>query len=200
MSRRERRIVTVEKTTGTIEYMASELFYKGQEYDYSVDIWALGIVLYNVFCLGKSPHIPKHPSDRRFRHVSWVPYSMSDGDYANSMFGGKFLSRDEMMDEEDCDDSIVEFFGKQYDVIQPIVHVIRRCFVPHPINGLNGEVTRPGLQPRLTWAEFYEWTLKHLIGESELSKRQRLISHLKRFKELTSMRALNVSEELNISL
>ena len=38
----------VDHSNGTRQYMASEMFQKGNEYSYSVDIWALGIILHNL--------------------------------------------------------------------------------------------------------------------------------------------------------
>ena len=58
---------TIEKTTGgmskkgTYKYMAPEVF-KGDEYDHTVDIYSLGIVLYSLLNGNRSPFLPAPPA------------------------------------------------------------------------------------------------------------------------------------------
>jgi calcium/calmodulin-dependent protein kinase I len=49
------------KHCGTKKYMAPEVFSNLQEYTKSVDVWAIGIILYEVLSSGKHPFI--NPED-----------------------------------------------------------------------------------------------------------------------------------------
>ena len=146
----------VGSTKGTAEYMAAELFTRGQPYDYSVDIWALGIVLFNTFRLGKSPYFAKRTDNRVFRHFNWRSYARSEAEYIDSLFGGGFLSQEELKDL-DTPKPLLKLFEQRYKRNKDIVSIVRRCVVPYPKTGLQNEVTRKDLKDRLSWQEFYVW-------------------------------------------
>ena len=163
---------------GTAEYMASELFTPGQTYDYSVDIWALGIVLFNVFRLGKSPYFAKRTDNRVFCHFNWSSYTKSEAEYIDSLFGGGFLSQEELKDL-DTPKPLLKLFKHRYNRNKDIVSIVRRCVVPYPKTGLQNEVTRKDLKDRLSWQEFYDWTEEILRDEEgSASAREQLLENM----------------------
>ena len=154
----------VGSLSGTLEYMASESFTPGQSYDYSVDIWALGIVLFNTFRFGKSPYFARRTDNRVFCHFNWKCYARSEAEYIESLFGGGFLSQEELKDL-DTPKPLLKLFKHRYNRNKDIVSIVRRCVVPYPKKGLQNEVTRKDLKDRLSWQEFYDWTEEILRDE-----------------------------------
>ncbi|KXJ29369.1 ribosomal protein S6 kinase-related protein [Exaiptasia diaphana] len=68
-----------EKTNticGTLQFMAPEVL-KGEKYDYSVDWWALGIVMY-VLLVGKYPYVATKDHDSQFKVLEETEFEFPD--------------------------------------------------------------------------------------------------------------------------
>ena len=64
---------------GTISYMAPEI-YMGKPYDHTVDIYALGLVLYQFLNNGRAPLMPQYPTALTADQISAANYKRLKGD------------------------------------------------------------------------------------------------------------------------
>lgn len=151
------RIIKEGDTKGTPEYMAPEMLSVPEEvpwYDESVDIWALGVIL---FCLVQG----RFPFDEHFQSVHWMYYKQS-----NDLYFGKALTvelvRDEALFERLCDAESPSTEVENKEDGDPrsrslryksIYNVIRSCMVPYPQSGIKGtplEIKRKDVLDRAT--------------------------------------------------
>lgn len=67
----------VKYVQGTPAYMASEMVSRGLPFDYSADIWSVGVVLYNLFTSGEMPWAADNPERQRFLPYMWERWAHS---------------------------------------------------------------------------------------------------------------------------
>ena len=170
---------------GTKQYMASELFLKGAPYDYTVDLWALGLTLFNICNRGKNAYT----SNGWFDNGCWRTYAMSFGRYLNSAFGFNIITP-ELLE--------YDLFKQGVSDLRDFRKIIQKCVVPLPIGGpLDIPVERAVDEKRVTWEEFYEWS-KTYVGEmQEFSKRQIIMRNVRLVKILRARRKKRVEEGID---
>ena len=177
-------VALVERVVGTRRYMASELTTLGQAFDYSADIWGAGVVLFNLFDLGKSP-INGIDFLQGFRESLWADWARSDELYFSSFLGPSFLSQKEqtLVQEQ-------KMFRRQsptatstvtkkplpskltaYERNKSVTGIVRRAMIPLPKNGPDGNIHREGLSDRISLEEFLVWAESKI---SQLTPNQRV--------------------------
>ena len=168
--------LVVERAKGTRQYMAPEMFQKGNEYDYAVDIWALGIILHNLCHHGK-PLVGV-----MFYNNFFEAYQKSFYHYLARLVGSnaRILSLEQTEIKEDrrierTSRNLADF-NRPYDSIRDFVH---RALVPYPSTGSKDfPVTRKVTRKRMTLEEALQWANEKIQGRSELSCRNVVIRHV----------------------
>ena len=172
----------VTSRIGTKQYMASELLIKGAAYDFSVDLWALGITLVNICNRGKNPYTYKGG----FNNDHWEMYQISFERYLNVAFGYYVITQE-----------LREATGFQHLMRHHhgIRRIVQKCVVPLPKEGtVEFPITREVKEKRVTWEEFYEWSRGYVGKLSELTKRQVIMKHMRLVKELRVRRKKRIEE------
>ena len=169
----------VKYVQGTPAYMASEMVSRGLKFDYSADIWSLGVVLYNLFTSGEMPWAAKDPERQRFLPYMWERWAHSNEMYFSKLLRSSFITGEEyrrlrVSTGKTRSEGGEEWRDAAYSHVEPIAQVVRRAMIPQPKHGKNGEVTREGLLDRLTLDEFTEWC-EGVIGTiPEFKRRMRI--------------------------
>lgn len=185
----------VTRTDGTRQYMASEMFLKGASYDYSVDIWALGQILYNLCNHG---HTAFRYKDSYFAQRYFEYYQQGCAHYIDRLCGSRFLSKEQYLMVKSEDNPFYRRQRKRYGAIRDFV---QRCFVPLPATGtVDYPVTREVTEQRLTLEEALKWTEDILLGYPEFSCRNVVIRHVRECYDLreevdSAMREINLIED-----
>lgn len=200
----------VESISGTPQYMASELVRVGQRFDYSADIWSVGVVLFTMFRAGKMPWRSKEPREQYFdHHYLWGLWEKSSELYFERALCDGFLTGNEYLASlKVTQPGDFEWADKRYKrYFTPIAKVVRKAMVPQPKHGPDGNIHREGLIDRITLEEFIEWCEDKLKAIPELKRRPRVQNWVKsriRCKEyLASKREAEQaknSKELEITL
>ena len=158
----------VEQVMGTRRYMASELSTEGYEFDCSADIWALGVILYNLFEGGEFP-MTGHDFLQGFHDTLWVQWAKSNESYFAEFFGPAFLSSEELeivqqhnvyrssrpLSRSEIKEA--ELALEKYNRIKVVADVVKRAMVPQPKNGPNNNIQREGMCDRISIEEFMQW-------------------------------------------
>lgn len=174
------RVVT--SRIGTEEYMTSELSIKGATYDYTVDLWALGVTLFNICNRGNNIY---GWDNGRFKDEYSEAYQVSFGHYLETAFGLRVVTQD--LRTYPPNTALQQHHG--------IRKIVQKCLVPLPKNGaVKFPITRGVAEQRVTWEEFFQWAEGYVGGMSELSRRQVFMKHVRLVKELRVKRQLRIRE------
>lgn len=157
----------VDHVKGTFQFMAPELFIHGQMYDYAVDVWSFGQLLY-VLCFGD----PKVKRNGFYDPIFWESYKKSVAHYYQRLLGSAFLYPEEVRSlAQEVD---MRIYHRRHRAYGPLVPFLRSCAVPYPVNGPKGDIDikSPLKRATLTELEQSEY-MKYL--KSELKQRQELV-------------------------
>ena len=166
----------VRNVEGTPQYMASEMVKVGQRFDYSADIWSLGVVVFNMYEGGK---MPWRSRDQFFQHYMWESWAISNERYFSNVLASGFLNEEEYVaDMTARKGSIEPIFIKLYNGyhrrIEAVSSIVRRAMIPRPKHGPDGSIQRQDLLDRLTLEEFVEWAEEKIKRMSELQRRAQM--------------------------
>lgn len=167
--------LVLQSNEGTRAYMASELFCKGAKYDYSVDLWAVGVTMYNLHRGGRSPYGTRKG---RFFTQAFKSMQMSFEHYIRYAFGSRMLTNEQYRNSYQEDREAEFFMSEAYG---DFVKIFQKSVVPEPSNGSRlHPITREVTEKRITWEEFYHWTEKTVtaVGIGELRCRQLVTKHV----------------------
>ena len=173
--------LTLSSSEGTRQYMASELFCKGAKYGYSVDLWAVGIVMFNLYHRGSSPYGRR---SRYFHPEGFELMQRSLADYIEFFFGASLLT------DAQYNAIYPELTGRLFQVpsgYEEFSSIFQMTVVPKPYNGCEEyRVTRKVEERRITLEEFLAWTETTLakMGVSELRFGQVVTKHVGECVEL----------------
>lgn len=175
----------VKGRVGTPQYMAPELFIEGQEYDYAVDVWAFGWVIYSTYTKNSSTAYMFQSTECKFSEMNWTSWKLSPADYFGSMLGKEYLSpveraqvasdydrrsqtkatRSEMEHQKRLEPSRVLFFNQH----QNLICALRRILIPYPAKGPKNDVShgvefvRPPIEEISSLALFAEHGDAHKV-------------------------------------
>lgn len=139
-------------------------------YDYSVDMWAVGELLYNLYNNGKTAYVTSHV---HFTLDYFEDYQKSFTLYLSQLCGTKMLTKGQY-------ETVYKEKFQGNHTQEPIREIVQRCFVPLPSNGTEDfPVTRQITESRLTLDEVLKWTESNLVGWDELSCHNTVIKHVK---------------------
>ena len=173
--------LTLASSEGTRQYMASELFFKGAKYDYSVDVWAVAIVMYNLYHWGRSPY------RRRTKHFHPEAFKFMQKGFAHYLqysFRSSILSDAQYMSVYTKTTKRLFQMPKGYEAFAGI---FGKAMVPKPYNGCKEyPVTRKVEEKRITLEEFSAWAEAELekMGVGELVRGQVATKHVSECVEL----------------
>lgn len=168
----EEDLAVVTQVRGTPQYMAPELAVVGYRFGPAVDIWPIGVILYNL----RERETLTFGRKDRFGSDSWDEYQVSNAAYYKYTLGDKYLSRQEFLEvANSANAEAYEKAAESYKDHQDYVNVVRKCLVPYPKHGPQDTIHREGLVERATLEEISEWCEKRLQETPELFLRQAVI-------------------------
>ena len=170
----------VDSVKGTFQYMAPELFILGESYDYAVDIWSLGQLLY-ALCFGE-PNVKRNGFyDASF----WGNYRKSLAHYYRRLLGSAFLYPDEVAKfGKEID---LKMYRRRHKAYGALVPFLRSCAVPYPATGPRRDIKIKSALKRATLAELEESEYLNSLKCSELKQRQELVRLVAECEETESM-------------
>ena len=184
--------VEVDKVKGSPEFMAPELLEEGQQYDYSVDVWSLGIIIYALWNKGETMFDQYQTlSMRCFSEDYWIKYRLGDPEYFNSLLGTRYLTpkeHKEMQRPGAKPNKLLErAYKRSRTYVEPIAELVRGAVMPHPEHARAHKVVRDKLHDRIELKVIEEETRRLLKEEGYPSPGRQnslMIQVVKKFMEL----------------
>lgn len=168
---------TVSSIKGTFQYMASELFIEGAEYDHSVDIWSFGQLLY-ALCFGE----PSVKVNGFYTPAYWENYRLGYPQYYRRLLGVAFLYPNELSVIDQKID--MKMYHRRHKAYGSLVPFIRSCLVPYPSDGPKGDIKMENPLTRASIEELESMTFISLLRLSELQQRNLLVNLVQECEDL----------------
>lgn len=147
--------IVVEEVLGSREFMAPEMFIIGQKIDYAVDVWAFAMLVVATYRKGKT----LLKDGYAFHH--WGSWAKSSAYYYHIFLGYSYVSQAERMNlltdiytkggyeigGPDWNLAIRKDpeYNQKYEENYARVELLRKCFIPLPKHGPDGNIDRPDL-------------------------------------------------------
>ena len=168
----------VDTIKGTPEYMATELYVEGCSFDYGVDVWAMGVMLYN---LRDRSAFPFEKGPWRVRQA-WDRLTESEACYYSNTIGVGYLDYEEnlaVVNRETEVSALALWFAKtasqRYNRELEFSNMVRHCLVPYPPGGPKGNIqTQLSYAKRASIYELKEWCELERSSFTELNRKQAL--------------------------